>query len=130
MVGEQMSDHLTEQMPKVWGGSINGDAEGCKPSAYGTPDSISGHPTNQHVIQRVGEPGRPRNPWKVETGGSNPPTLTNSIRDSRRRRNHTRSHGNRLCRHAAALNGIPYVARSGCEVPICRSRLEPWEPVR
>lgn len=44
-------------------------------------------PTKQHVIQRVGEPGRPRNPWKVETGGSNPPTLTNSIRDSRRQRN-------------------------------------------
>ena len=45
MLGQQMSDHLTEQMPEFWGGSINGDAEGCKPSAYGTPDSISGHPT-------------------------------------------------------------------------------------
>ena len=26
--------------------------------------------------QGVGESGRPRLPWKQETGGSNPPTLT------------------------------------------------------
>jgi hypothetical protein len=30
------------------------------------------------VHQGVGEPGRPCLPWKQETGGSNPPTLTNS----------------------------------------------------
>src|SRR5262245_15137499 len=35
-------------------------------------------PANRKPRQGVGEPGRPHLPWKQESGGSNPPALTNS----------------------------------------------------
>lgn len=70
-------------------------------------------PTKQHVIQRVGEPGRPRNPWKVETGGSNPPTLTNIIRDSRRRRSYTRSCRTVTAYHPLGRTSTPWYGEVG-----------------
>ena len=46
MVGQQMSDHLTDQMPKALGRKHQGDAGDCKSPAYGMPGSIPGRPTN------------------------------------------------------------------------------------
>ena len=34
----------------------------------------------RRLLQRIGESGRPHLPWKQETGGSNPPALTNSVK--------------------------------------------------
>ena len=40
------------------------------------PDAAGDGGEAENISQGVGEPGRPCLPWKQETGGSNPPTLT------------------------------------------------------
>ena len=52
---------------------------GRPPASFETRTSCAPQDEADQVInsQSVGEPGRPCLPWKQETGGSNPPTLTN-----------------------------------------------------
>jgi hypothetical protein len=81
-----------------WTKHLVADQEGAgsSPAVCSTPVSSSGKaraskPRDAGSIpatgatfaeQRVGEPGRPRLAWNQETGGSNPPSLTNRPRSS------------------------------------------------
>ena len=58
----------------AWGGSYIQAIE----LALGRPDLYSGGLRQDmvRIKQRIGKPGRSRKFWKLETGGSNPPTLT------------------------------------------------------